>query len=177
MQDCMGYEPLVAALREAFGMTFTLYDTSGGNYCLRAVTETGHWLHITDAYEDLSTFYEREHAWRHDGACYGFGVSVFADDECGELVYSNEDPFAVGDTDVVTLVRDALENLAGRTPDADDAGGRSPAQRGRVGRVGEAAEAQAHPAHPAHRGRVGRVGEEEAAQEEAQVGVRTGNDE
>jgi hypothetical protein len=107
----MGYDGLVDALRKEFGMHFRLYDTSGGHYCLRAATETGHWLHITDAYEDLSSWYERDHASRHDGACYGFGVSVFSDDECGGLIYSNADEFAVGGYEVVELVRDALAHI------------------------------------------------------------------
>jgi hypothetical protein len=109
----MGYDGLIAALHEAFGMTFVVYDTSGGNFCLRAPTETGHWIHITDAYHALSTAYERDHAALHDGACYGFGAAVFSDDECGELVYANEDPFAVATCEVVALVRDALEHIAG----------------------------------------------------------------
>jgi hypothetical protein len=110
----MGYGWLIAALREAFGMTFAVYDTSGGNYCLRAVTETGHWIHITDAYEDLSTMYEREHAARHDGACYGYGVSVFTDDECGGLGFANADWNAISATDVAALVTDALHQLKGQ---------------------------------------------------------------
>jgi hypothetical protein len=111
-EDGMGYDGLVNALRQKFGMHFRLYDTSGGSYCLRAPTETGHWLHLTDAHESLSSWYERDHAWRKDGECYGFGVSVFADDECGQLVYANEDPFAVGGYEVLELVRDALAHIA-----------------------------------------------------------------
>jgi hypothetical protein len=106
----MGYAGLAGVLHAAFGMSWSIYDTSGGNYCLRAVTETGHWVHITDAYESLSTLCQRVDA-EADGGCLGFGVSVFADAECGGLVYANEDPFAVSDADVVALVRDALENL------------------------------------------------------------------
>jgi len=107
----MGYDGLAAALRDGFGMSWSIYDTSGGNYCLRAVTETGHWLHITDAYESLSSMGARVDA-EAEGGCLGFGVSVFGDDECGELVYANEDAFAVSDADVVALVRDALDHLA-----------------------------------------------------------------
>lgn len=106
----MGYDSLVAALREAFGMNFVLYDTSGHNYCLRAVTETGHWVHITDAYESLSSMWARLDA-EQDGGCLGYGVTVFLDDECGELAYANWDAFAIGDSDVVALVRDALEQM------------------------------------------------------------------
>jgi hypothetical protein len=108
-----GYDTLVAVLREEFGMNFVLYDTSGGNYCLRAPTETGHWVHITDAYEALSEWSDRVDRW-YAGESPGYGVSVFADDECGELVYCNEDQFASWPmSDVVVLVRDALAHIAG----------------------------------------------------------------
>jgi hypothetical protein len=99
-------------LRETFGMTFRVYDTSGGNYCLRAQTETGHWIHITDAWESLSTMYERDHAWVKDGECRGYGTSVFGDDECGQLAYANTDPLAISYSDVVALVADALDHIA-----------------------------------------------------------------
>lgn len=104
-----GYEGLAGVLHAAFGMSWSIHEMSGGNYCcLRAVTETGHWVHITDAYESLSTLCQRVDA-EADGGCLGFGVCVFAGP--GELVYANEDAFAVSDADVVALVRDALENL------------------------------------------------------------------
>lgn len=106
----MGYEGLAGALHAAFGMSWSIYDTSGGNYCLRAVTETGHWVHITDAYESLTPLRHRIDG-EHLGECLGYGVSVFADAECGGLVYANEDPFAMTNDDVVALVRDALRCL------------------------------------------------------------------
>ena len=110
--ELLGYDGLAAALRTAFGMSWSIYDTSGGNYCLRAVTETGHWVHVTDAYDSLTPLTWRIDAADNSGECLGYGVTVFADNECGEFVYANGDPFAITNDDVIALVRDALANLA-----------------------------------------------------------------
>jgi hypothetical protein len=101
----MNYDTLTRALFTEFGMHFRMYDTSGNNWCLRAVTETGHWLHITDAYDSLT--YDRT-----ERAEEGYGVTVFtADDQEGGSVYANCDPDALTNADVIALVRDAIANM------------------------------------------------------------------
>jgi len=102
----MGYDTLIRALHDKFGMSFVEYNTGGGEMCLRAVTESGHWVHITDAFGSLSP------AIGHTPCYHGFGVTVFADDEGAEFVYANADDEA-DIPDVITLVRDALDALAG----------------------------------------------------------------
>jgi hypothetical protein len=105
------YQPLIDELRETFGMNFVPYHSGGGNWALRAPTETGHWLHITDAYESLSSWSDRVARW-YDGESPGYGVSVFADEDASEMVYCNEDAFAEWPmAEVAALVRDALTNI------------------------------------------------------------------
>jgi hypothetical protein len=86
----MGYDTLIRTLKHEFGLTFNAYNTGGGEMCLRAVTETGHWVHLTDAADSLSHADLREQYGR-DGVVFGYGVSVFADDECSEYVLGTQE--------------------------------------------------------------------------------------
>jgi hypothetical protein len=112
----MGYDDLAAALRAEFGVSWFIYDTSGGNYTLRAVIEGGLWVHITDAYDSLSHMDDRvaRFFW---GDNVGYGVSVFTEPDADGFVYGNENTDAVTHADVIALVRDALDHIpAGTRP-------------------------------------------------------------
>lgn len=106
----MGYDTLTRNLKREFGLTFGAYNTGGGEMCLRAVTESGHWVHITDASDSLSDADLREQ-YEHDGVLFGYGVSVFANDECCEYVLGVQECDSNEDTAAVALVRQALAQL------------------------------------------------------------------
>lgn len=111
------YNHEAQAIRDAYGIHVSVVDTSGGNYVLTGLLETGHHLVVGDPADSLSTSaYRGELA--DDGVTVGYGVAIHlpTDDGSmfGDCVAAVSDDDAASPADLVALIERALADVTRR---------------------------------------------------------------